>query len=330
MTSRERVVRAVKFLGPDRVPYDLPEPWGSDFFSPSQGGARDWQPAGDGKTEQWTDEWGCVWSRLAGDTSMGQVTVNPLADYRRLSSYTFPDYASPSRYEAMRRHIAENAGEKFILAGVPVSFIHRLEYLRGHEAAWTDPYLEPDRLEELLDRMADCAIDAIRNVAAAGCHGVISADDWGLQTRLMVRPELFRRFWKPRYARVYAAAHDCGLLTFLHSCGYISEIIADLIEAGLDVIQMDQQENMGLEELGRRFGGKIAFWCPVDIQQTMVKGSVDDVRNYARALIDTFGRFNGGFIAKWYPDPVSVRHAPEKVRAMAETFVEYGSQVYRK
>jgi len=329
MTSRERVVRAVRCAGPDRVPYDLPEPWGTDFCFPSRGQGASWVPAPDGRTERWTDEWGCVWSRLAGDTSKGQVVVHPLADYGALSSYRFPDFASPRRYEVARQSIP-SAGDRFVLAGVPVEFIHRLEYLRGHEAAWTDPYLEPDNLEYLLDRLADCAVDAIRNAAAIGCHGIISADDWGLQDRLMVKPEVFRRFWKPRYARVYAAAHEHGLLTFLHSCGHISEIIDDLIEAGLDVIQMDQQENMGLEYLGRRFGGRITFWCPVDIQQTMVHGSVEDVRNYARALIDTFGRFNGGFIAKWYPDPVSVKHAPEKIAAMAETFVEYGGRVYRR
>ena len=34
----------------------------------------------------------------------------------------------------------------------------RLEYLRGHENAWTDPCLHPDELGRLLDRPADVAI----------------------------------------------------------------------------------------------------------------------------------------------------------------------------
>ena len=33
----------------------------------------------------------------------------------------------------------------------------RLEYLRGHENAWTDPHLHPDELGRLLDRLADVA-----------------------------------------------------------------------------------------------------------------------------------------------------------------------------
>jgi len=41
-----------------------------------------------------------------------------------------------------------------------------------------------------------------------------------------------------------------GLLTFLHSCGNIIDILGDLIEIGLDLIQREQQENVGLEKEG--------------------------------------------------------------------------------
>jgi uroporphyrinogen-III decarboxylase len=137
-------------------------------------------------------------------------------------------------------------------------------------------------------------------------------------------PKLFRQFFKPRYARVYQEAHRHGMLTFLHSCGHIADLLDDLIEAELDVIQMDQQENMGMENLARRFGGRLCFWCPVDIQQTMVFGGIEDVRSYARKLMYTLGNFNGGFIAQWYASPQAVNHSQEKINAMAETFVKYG------
>ena len=86
---------------------------------------------------------------------------------------------------------------------------------------------------------------------------------------------------------------------------------------------------MGVDRLSELYGGKICFWCPVDIQQTMVRGSVEDVRRYARKLIDSFGRFNGGFIAKWYSSPEGPGHTWDKIDAMCETFVEYGSRFYQ-
>jgi len=84
-----------------------------------------------------------------------------------------------------------------------------------------------------------------------------------------------------------------------------------------------------VEKLADLYGGKLCFWCPVDIQNTMVKGSVEDVKDYARKLITSFGSFDGGFIAKWYPSPEAPGHSWDKIRAMAETFVEYGSTFYR-
>lgn len=326
MTSRERVRRAVRFEGPDRVPFMLPDAYGSDFVSAKATPDPNHQPTVLGENE-WKDEWGCVWVRLTGDKTKGQVKVHPLTDYALLDDFEFPDYKNPARYEKARTVVTENRDDKFVLGKPPLSFIHVLEYLRGHEAAWTDPYDHPDELGRLLDRLADIAIDGIDRLAELGADGIISCDDWGLQDRPMVSPKIFREFWKPRYKRVYHHAHEKGMLTFLHSCGYIIDLLDDFIDAELDVIQMDQQENMGLENLSRRFGGRLCFWSPVDIQNTMITGSVDDVRAYARKLIDGFGRFNGGFIATWYTDPDAVKHSWEKINAMAETFVEYGKTV---
>ncbi|MFP4055642.1 MAG: uroporphyrinogen decarboxylase family protein [Candidatus Brocadiia bacterium] len=317
MPSRELVERAATFQGPERVPRDLPQPWGTDFFHIGAGPDPRWQPSVEGE-----DEWGCVWQKLDGRT-MGQVKGHPLDDYARLDDFPFPDYDLPARYEQARQRVRE-AGEKFVIAGIPLQLMHRLDYLRGNANAMMDPYDHPQELGRLLDIMADIAIDAVRHLAAIGAHGIISADDWGLQDRLFVHPDTFRAFFKPRYHRVYRAAHEAGLVTFLHSCGYITEILDDLVEAELDVIQMDQQENMGVERLGQRFGGRLAFWCPVDIQQTMVHGTLDDIRAYARKLIDTLGRYDGGFMAKWYPAPQAVGHSEERIAAMAEAFVAHG------
>jgi uroporphyrinogen decarboxylase len=324
MSAKERVIRAVRFQKPDRVPYSLPDPWGSDILDVWIGDNPSWKPAVPGQ-----DEWGCIWAKTANDKTMGQVCHLPLQNYDQFDSYQFPDFTIQERYENAKEKIRHNKEEKFVLANIPFSLIHRSEYLRGHDNAWTDAYEYPEELGKMLDRFAQIAINVIDRFAAIGADGIISCDDWGLQDRLMVSPAIFKEFFKPRYLKVYQHAHEKGLLTFLHSCGNIVSIIDDLIEAQLDVIQMDQQENMGVENLAGRFGGRICFWCPVDIQQTMINGSVDDVKAYAKKLIEQFGCYHGGFIAKWYPSPEAVNHDQEKIRAMAQAFVEYGNIYYQ-
>lgn len=320
MTSREIVIRAMNFQSPERVACDLPDPWGTDFVWVGLEPDPNWRPKVEGE-----DEWGCVWQKLPGDKTLGQVKIHPLEDYGALDNYRFPNYDLPARYEKIRVKIKENHEQKFVLAGIPLSLIHRLRYLRGDGPAWMDPYDHPQELSRLLDIMADIAVKAIRHLANTGVDGIISCDDWGFQDRPMVSPSIFREFFKPRYKRVYQVAHQFGMFTFLHSCGHIMELLDDFIESELDVIQMDQQENMGVENLSNRFGGRLCFWCPVDIQQTMIKGTLEDIRAYARHLIDSFGRFNGGFISKWYADPEAIGHTQERINAMAEAFVKYGN-----
>jgi hypothetical protein len=85
---------------------------------------------------------------------------------------------------------------------------------------------------------------------------------------------------------------------------------------------MDQQENMGLDLLGERFGGRITFWCPVDIQRTMVHGTLEDIRAYCRRLVKTLGRPEGGFIATWYSDPAGAGHRQDAIDAMCDEFLK--------
>lgn len=323
MTPRERVKKAILFQKPDKIPVDLPEPWRNDFIGVGVENNPYFKPKVEGE-----DEWGCVWEKPPGGKTMGQVKVHPLKDYSMLDSFNFPDYNLPARYENAKKTVKNNKEKKFVIAYIPLSFIHRLEYLRGHEQGWTDPYLYPDKLNQLLDKLADIAITSIKHLSEIGIDGICSADDWGLQDRLMLHPDIFRKFFKPQYEKVYQYTLEKGIHTFLHSCGYITNILDDLIEAGLQVIQMDQQENMGIENLSNQFGGKLCFWCPVDIQNTMINGTVDDVREYARRLIDLFGKFDGGFIGKWYPSPEAVNHSQEKINAMAKVFTEYGGKFY--
>ncbi|HDP98684.1 MAG TPA: hypothetical protein ENN22_05825, partial [bacterium] len=225
----------------------------------------------------------------------------------------------PHRWESIRG-VRQSAGEKFVL-GFGISLYERVHFIRGLENTWVDIYENPDQLGRLIDILVEMNLYAIRRYARAGVDGYVFADDWGLQNRLMISPEKWREIWKPRYSRVFRAAHDAGLMTFLHSCGNITDILDDFIEIGLDVIQMDQQENMGLENLGKRFSGRITFWCPVDIQNTMIRGSQEQVRAYCHKLVQYLGRPAGGFMTKWYSDPVGAGHSQQAIEAMCQEFL---------
>ncbi len=312
MTPREVVTRTIRFEGADRIPYNLPEPFGTDLAWTGM------TPSPDARPRTGVDEWGSVWENI-GISNLGEVKEVPLKDWADWDTLSIPDIREPRRWQDLDG-ARDRAGSKFLIGG-GISLYERTHFIRGLENVWMDIYLAPDELGRLIDLLVDMNLYAIERYAEAGVDGYLFADDWGLQHGLMISPNSWRQLWKPRYARVYRAAHDAGLLTMLHSCGDITQILDDLIEIGLDVIQMDQQENMGVEALGERFGGRITFWCPVDIQQTMVRGTLDEIRAYCRRLVRTLGRPDGGFIAQWYSDPAGAGHRQDAIVAMSEEFV---------
>ncbi len=312
MTPREIVIRTIKFQGADRIPYSLPPEYGNDIAFAYM------DPTPDQRPKSGVDEWGCVWHNI-GISNLGEVKDFPLKSWDDWANLTIPDIRLPSRWHTLQK-AREEAGDNFLLAG-GMSLYERAHFLRSLENLWMDIHVARKELERLLDVLVDMNLYAIEQYAKIGVDGLFWCDDWGLQHNLMIAPESWREIWKPRYARVYRAAHDAGMLTFLHSCGDIASILEDLIEAGLDVIQMDQQENMGLEELGKNYGGRLTFWCPVDIQNTMVLGTMDEIRAYCRRMVRALGRPTGGFIAKWYGDPAGAGHRPEAIKAMCEEFV---------
>jgi len=313
MTSRECVTKAIRFQGADRLPFNFPEKYGSDFAGVSM------DPSPDARPNNQRDEWGALWKNI-GICNLGEVEDFPLKDWNDFEKLTIPDVRDAERWNILEG-VRCRAGDKFLLAS-GVSLYERVHFIRGLENTWMDIYQAPDKLGRLIDILVKMNLYAIERYAQAGADGYIFCDDWGLQDRLMISPDSWREIWKPRYACIYHAAHEAGLLTFLHSCGNIVDILDDLIEIGLDVIQMDQQENMGLEMLGERFGGRITFYCPVDIQNTMVNGNLDDIRAYCRRMVNCLGRHSGGFIAKWYGDPVGAGHRQEAIDVMCQEFLD--------
>jgi hypothetical protein len=329
MTSRERVKRAGHFQGPDRIPHCLPDGRDNDIlwlWLPRPPERRPWTRHGDHARR--IDEWGVVWEKSEWN-SMGEAVVWPIPDITRQDAYDLPDLNNPAYFEDVRANVEFTNGSgdpKYCLGVMPFSSLNEAAHsVLGLPALFTAYYEHPGDLKALIGRLAEKQCESIRMLAACGCDGVMGYDDWGLQDRLMVGLPLIEEFFLPHYRRNWKLAHDLGLDVWLHSCGYIIDLLPLFIDAGLNVIQMDQQENMGLENLDRVAGGKIAFWCPVDIQQTMVHGSVEDIRRYVQRMMRTIGNHNGGLISMAYSSPKAVGHTEEKINAMCAAFREYGA-----
>lgn len=323
MTSRERVLRCVTFAGPDRVPMSLPAPFPNDFCMAGETEDPNWKPYRTWEMEdgaQWEDEWHNVWRRLS-NTTRGEVVEGALKDWADLETYEFPRFELPERFVRAAETFGANPDRYHIgsLPGFPFAI---MRYLRKIEVFLADVLLYPDEVIRLQERIVVMLEQCMDQWKAAGADGVMFAEDWGTQERLLVSPRLWEEMFRPGFEALVGHARAQGLHVWMHSCGYIKEIIPSLRDIGVTVLQLDQPELSGIDWLRETVGGRVTIWSPVDIQRKLPTGNRDLIRAAAREMIEKLGR-GGGFVAGHYSDVRSLAVEPEWQQWADEAFVEY-------
>ena len=150
---------------------------------------------------------------------------------------------------------------------------------------------------------------------------IMMGDDWGSQRGVMIGPERWRRFFKPRYARIFQAVHDQGKLAIMHCCGSAAAIMGDIVEIGLDVIESVQPEAAGMNpyELKKRWGDKITFWGCLRSQHTIPFGTPAEIRQEIRRLRSEMGKGGGYILAP--AKPLRPETPTENAVAVVEEFL---------
>lgn len=154
----------------------------------------------------------------------------------------------------------------------------------GMETALMNMIAAPELYEAVNEKVLEFYLKANRifyEATKGKLHAVLIGNDMGSQRGLMISPELVRRFVIPGCRRLTEQAHSYGLKVIYHSCGAISDIIPDLIDAGVDIIHPIQALAAGMEPEGlkEKFGDRVSFCGGVDTQELLVHGTPEDVRN---------------------------------------------------
>ena len=173
----------------------------------------------------------------------------------------------------------------------------RIWNFRGMETLLMDYYDYPDEVHSLNRAVADTEIKLLhRAFEEVKPDGYMISDDLGTQNALMMSPATFREFIKPYYTEIWGLCREHDVDTWLHTCGNVSEIIGDLIECGLNVLHPLQKHTMDWDEVAAKWKGKIAFWVGMDVQNTLINGTPEDVRREVRLMRDSFDSPAGGFL----------------------------------
>jgi len=314
MTSRERVLKAIAFERPDRLPLAKGED--ADIAYVTYRMARDFVPARPGM-----DEWGCLWSSLnASEGDQGQVVEHPLGDWDAMDRFRFPDPFATGRMDGVREHVDNlHKDGKFVCAGLRKGPMHLLDDLRGFENYLVDLMTEPQRIELLLDGIFRFLSGLAEQFGSRGVDAVFLADDQAMQTGPLFSMDIWRERFKPRYRAFCALAHEMGCKVYMHTCGNLSQHLAELVDAGVDVIDNKQPALWMHSAAVDAVRGRVSFSTCLDIQSDMVTIAVDRIPGEVSRLVRRLSLPEGGFIGTYYHQS-DLDISRERTAGMVEAF----------
>ncbi|MDZ7837728.1 MAG: uroporphyrinogen decarboxylase family protein [Actinomycetota bacterium] len=174
-------------------------------------------------------------------------------------------------------------------------------YLRGMDKLLVDMVVNKEFVNILMDKLLQFYIPAGKKLAGVGVDIIWIGDDVGMQNGMIISPAMFREFLKERYRLLIKEIKSINsrVKIAFHSDGYITPIIEDLIEVGVDILNPVQPKCMDPAQIKEKFGKHLCFMGTIDEQETLPFATIEGLKEEILTRIQTVG-YNGGLISGPY------------------------------
>ena len=267
------------------------------------------------------DAFGSIWRRESDASRFAPHLEQPALREPSFDNFEFPSvttFLDNELEKSARKHFFQERPDSFKTIWIPYGLFEESWRIRGFENTLMDMVSEPDFTEELLDNLTELYLAFVERCIDWDVDAIWFGDDWGDQRSVIMGPELWRKYLKPRWAKIYEATHAQGKIAMSHSCGNVTDIMPDIVEIGLDVLESVQSEAMNPYELKKKWGDKITFWGGLGTQNLIPFGTPKQLTDEISRLCREMGRNGGYFLAP--SKPLRPETPTENLVAIFEAF----------
>jgi uroporphyrinogen decarboxylase len=191
-----------------------------------------------------------------------------------------------------------------------------------------DQYNVEKLLDELLKRHLS-TLDKVCRAVGDVADIIRFGDDLGMTSGPFMSPEIYRQLFKPRHKILcdYVKANS-SMHTFIHSCGSISLLMPDLINAGIEIFNPVQTNSAGMEPrfLKKEFGKDCTFWGGgIETVGTLNGTDLGKIRSQVLERMEILGE-GGGFVFNTVHN-ILPDVPPENVIAMYNAVKEFNNNM---
>jgi uroporphyrinogen decarboxylase len=205
-------------------------------------------------------------------------------------------------------------------------------FLRRMDNFLTDLMCDPENVERLLDELLKYHLVTLEKVCqyVGDIVDIIRfGDDLGMTNGPFMDTETYNTYFKPRHKILcdYVKKHS-SMHTFLHSCGSISMLIPELIDAGIEILNPVQTNcaNMDPNYLKNEFGERLTFWGGgIETAGTLNIGTPEQIRSQVFKRLEIFSK-GGGYVFNTVHN-ILPDVPPQNIVAMFDAIKEFNAKV---
>lgn len=279
------------------------------------------------KDQPYKDPWGCVWETTDNGIT-GSVHQHPLEDWASFEKYKAP---SPEKtngtdsvnWDNIRNNVEKNRSNGgLVQGGLPHGHTFlRLQDIRGYENLIFDMMDDNPNLKKLIEMVEEFNYEYVMKWMELEPDIMGYPEDLGMQVGPMLSPDCLRKYIKPSYQRIMKPARDQGCIVHMHSDGDIRTLVDDLIDGGVEVINLQDLVN-GIDWIADKFAGNTCIDLDIDRQMITAQGTPRQIDDLIKEEVEKLGSRRGGLMMIFglYPGvPV------ENVKALMDAMEKYAT-----
>ncbi|MCM8818839.1 MAG: hypothetical protein NC915_05135 [Candidatus Omnitrophica bacterium] len=219
--------------------------------------------------------------------------VSPLRNAKSLKDiekFPFPE-PEDFNFGDMKEKVEKAHKEGKVIVGY-IGHIYEVSWqVRGYEQFLIDMIENPSWCEYILDKFTEINIKKAKLLAEAGVDYILTGDDVANQKNLMFSNQMWRKFIKSRWQKVYETAKSIepDIQIWYHSDGNIESIIGELIDIGVTILNPLQPECLDIYKLKKEYGKYIVFDGTIGTQTTMPFATPEQIKNLIKERKEKLG-----------------------------------------
>ncbi len=273
----------------------------------------------DKKKQLIRNEWGVL--RQYNGEIVPHPLHGPIETLEDAINYQAPDPTDDFRFEYLKELVKRFKGKRFIGFHLHDGFNYSY-YLTSMQDMMINLIEEP----ELVHRLVEIAIDHNLKLAEIaldlGADAIMTGDDYGSKTNLLVSKEHFEEFFFPGLKKISDYVTERGAVMMKHCCGNINTIIPNMVDMGIRAMHpLDENSGINQVEIKEKYPS-LTVIGGIDCDAPLTNYTPAQVEDYVKEVLRTHAP--GGRYICASSNSIHSSAKPENFAAMQQAVHKWG------